>query len=92
MRALTRDRRQGRRPAWRDRVEVVEGDATSKDTLDRALAGVDVAYYFLHSMDGEGGFVERDRDLARTFGAGRRRMPASAASSTSPGSTRTRNR
>ena len=68
VRALTRDRGKVADRAWRDRVEVVEGDATSKETLDRALAGVDVAYYFLHSMDGEGGFVERDRELARTFG------------------------
>ncbi|HSO63994.1 MAG TPA: NAD(P)H-binding protein, partial [Ornithinibacter sp.] len=68
VRALTRDAAKVADRAWRDRVEVVEGDATSKETLDRALAGVDVAYYFLHSMDGEGSFVERDRDLARTFG------------------------
>lgn len=68
VRALTRDRRKVADRAWRDRVEVVEGDATSKETLDRALDGVDVAYYFLHSMDGEGSFVERDRELARTFG------------------------
>jgi uncharacterized protein YbjT (DUF2867 family) len=53
---------------WRDQVEVVEGDAASAEVLASALAGVDVAYYFLHSMDGEGGFVERDRQLARTFG------------------------
>jgi uncharacterized protein YbjT (DUF2867 family) len=68
VRVLTRDRDKVAERSWRDRVEVVEGDATSRDTLDQALAGVDVAYYFLHSMDGEGGFVERDRDLARTFG------------------------
>ena len=68
VRALTRDAAKVADRAWRDRVEVVEGDATSKETLDRALAGVDVAYYFLHSMDGEGSFVERDRGLARTFG------------------------
>jgi len=68
VRALTRDQGKVADRAWLDRVEVVEGDATSKETLDRALAGVDVAYYFLHSMDGQGSFVERDRELARTFG------------------------
>ena len=68
VRALTRDQGKVADRGWRDRVEIVEGDATSAETLDRALAGVDVAYYFLHSMDGEGGFVERDRELARTFG------------------------
>ena len=69
VRALTRDRAKVADRAWLHRVDVVEGDASSRETLDRALAGVDVAYYVLHSMDGDGDFVERDRDLARTFGA-----------------------
>ncbi len=68
VRALTRDDAKVADRWWRDRVQVVEGDAGSADTLATALEGVDVAYYFLHSMDGEGGFVERDRELAHTFG------------------------
>ncbi len=68
VRALTRDASKVSDRSWRDRVEVVEGDASSKGVLAEALAGVDVAYYFLHSMDGAGGFVERDRELARNFG------------------------
>lgn len=51
---------------WRERVEVVRGDADSDDVA-RALAGVQVAYYLLHSMDGRGDFVRRDRDLATRF-------------------------
>ena len=57
---------------WEDRVEVSEGDATERADLETALAGVDLAYYFIHSMDGSGDFVERDRRLARTFGAAAR--------------------
>lgn len=53
--------------AWRDRVEVSQGDATSDDDLAEALADVDVAYYLLHSMDGQGDFVERDREMATQF-------------------------
>jgi uncharacterized protein YbjT (DUF2867 family) len=68
VRVLTRDRAKVAGRSWIDRVDVVEGDATSKDSLDAALAGVDVAYYFLHSMDGVGDFVERDRTLATSFG------------------------
>ncbi len=68
VRALTRDAGKVADRSWRDRVEVVEGDASSQVVLATALRDVDVAYYFLHSMDGEGGFVERDRSLARTFG------------------------
>lgn len=53
--------------AWRDRVEVFQGDATRPDDLRGALDGVDVAYYLLHSMDGRGDYVARDRELARSF-------------------------
>lgn len=53
--------------AWRDRVEVRRGDAASASDLAEALAGVEVAYYLLHSMDGHGDFVARDRELATGF-------------------------
>jgi len=53
--------------AWSDRVQVVEGDASSAADCRRALDGVDVAYYLLHSMDGRGDFAERDRSMAGTF-------------------------
>lgn len=52
---------------WRDRVEVVAGDAESADDVRRALTGVDVAYYLRHSMDGRGDYRTRDRRLATTF-------------------------
>ncbi len=54
--------------AWASRVDVVEGDASSRKVLEQALDGVDVAYYLLHSMDGKAGFARRDAELARTFG------------------------
>lgn len=73
VRVLARDaRRLGARP-WARRVEFVVGDAGDPATLDRALAGVDVAYYLLHSMDGRGDFVARDRVLAVGFAAAARR-------------------
>nr|WP_237141503.1 NAD(P)H-binding protein [Serinicoccus hydrothermalis] len=53
---------------WADRVEVTEGDASERSDLQQALDGVDLAYYFIHSMDGTGDFVMRDRRLAREFG------------------------
>ncbi len=68
VRVLTRDAAKLSGRAWLDRAEVVEGDATSRTTLAEALDGVDVAYYLLHSMDSEGGFVERDREMAQGFG------------------------
>jgi uncharacterized protein YbjT (DUF2867 family) len=48
----------------------VRGDALTGEGLDAALAGVDVAYYLIHSMGGRGGdFAARDRRAAETFGA-----------------------
>lgn len=67
VRVLTRS---GNLPAaWADRVDVVRGDAGDDDDLRRALRGVDVAYYLIHSMDGGGDFAGRDRRLAERFGA-----------------------
>ncbi len=56
-----------------DEVEVVRGDALLGDGLDRALAGVEVAYYLIHSMerttaDGPS-FADRDRLAAENFAA-----------------------
>lgn len=55
--------------AWAERVEAVEGDASEPADLAKSLADVDVAYYLLHSMDGEGDFEERDREMASRFAA-----------------------
>ena len=53
--------------AWSDRVEVVEGDITDPEALDRAMAGVEVAYYLVHSMGGARAFDETDRRAAASF-------------------------
>jgi uncharacterized protein YbjT (DUF2867 family) len=58
VRALGRDRarvqealsQQGM-PAHRGEIDVVGGDALSGEGLSRALEGVDVAYYLIHSME-----------------------------------------
>jgi len=56
------------------RCEIVRGDVLEPDSLGPALAGVDVAYYLVHSMGrgGGSGFVERDRRGARNFAAAAR--------------------
>jgi uncharacterized protein YbjT (DUF2867 family) len=52
-------------------VEVLRGDAVSGEGLDTALAGVDVAYYLIHSMERPAGdaipFDERELLAARNF-------------------------
>ncbi|MDF5752602.1 SDR family oxidoreductase [Spongiactinospora sp. TRM90649] len=54
---------------WAARTEVVEADATDSDRTRRALNGVEVAYYLIHTMGGSGRFAEQDRRAARTFAA-----------------------
>ena len=67
-----------RRPdALRDRVapetEIVGGDLLDGDSLDRAMAGVDTAYYLVHSMGAHGDYREADLLAARAFGKAARR-------------------
>src|SRR5258708_25147291 len=53
-------------------AEAMRGDAVTGEGLERALAGVEVAYYLVHSMEpspGGVGFVERERLAALNFGA-----------------------
>jgi uncharacterized protein YbjT (DUF2867 family) len=54
---------------------VLRGDAATGDGLDRALDGVDVAYYFIHSLESgnEEGFAIRDKRAAENFVAAAQR-------------------
>jgi uncharacterized protein YbjT (DUF2867 family) len=61
--------------------ELVPGDVTTGAGLERALDGIDVAYYLIHSMETavDGAFAERERASASAFaaaarGAGLRRV------------------
>jgi len=60
-------RLQGR--AWSDAVEIVQGDALDYDSVLRAMDGIDVAYYLIHSLAaGKGDFEDLDRRAANNFG------------------------
>ena len=60
---------------WAGHVEVVAADAADEESLRRAMAGVDVAYYLIHAL-GTAGF-ERDRPGERaSASAGRPRRRA----------------
>jgi uncharacterized protein YbjT (DUF2867 family) len=50
-------------------IPVVRGDAATRDGLGEALEGVDVAYYFIHSLESDNpeGFAARDRRAAQNF-------------------------
>jgi uncharacterized protein YbjT (DUF2867 family) len=51
--------------------DMVEGDATLGTGLDRALDGIETAYFLIHSMEGVGGsaFVDQERHSAERFAA-----------------------
>ena len=48
-------------------VECVGADVLREDTLDAALAGIDVAYYLVHAMGSGSHFARLDREGARNF-------------------------
>jgi uncharacterized protein YbjT (DUF2867 family) len=54
-------------------TKVVAGDVLDPTSLDRALEGIDVAYYLVHSMGAHGDYIEKDRIAARNFGEAARR-------------------
>ncbi len=67
VRVMAREPLKLSRKVWPE-VEVVRGDALERTTLPAAFAGIDVAYYLIHSMTTSGhGFVERDRLAAENF-------------------------
>jgi uncharacterized protein YbjT (DUF2867 family) len=70
VRAMVRDRSSARaRELERAGIELHEGDVLAPETLRGAGAGVDVAYYLIHSMGrgGSGDFAESERAAAGAF-------------------------
>jgi len=53
--------------SWSDEVEVVQADAADPDAVRRALDGVDVAYYLIHSLGTGATFEQQDRTAAQVF-------------------------
>lgn len=49
-------------------TEVVRGDVLDRASLDRAMEGVEIAYYLVHSMGASGSFEDADREAALNFG------------------------
>jgi uncharacterized protein YbjT (DUF2867 family) len=49
------------------RTEVAGGDVMDAESLEPALAGVDTAYYFVHSMGTKKDFELEDREAAENF-------------------------
>ncbi len=67
VRCMTRTASRLRDLPWHDNVEVAEADALQPDTLTAALAGIEVAYYLIHSIDSGPDFSALDRRAANNF-------------------------
>ena len=67
VRVLVRDADPIRGRPWERDVEVVRGDLLKPETLGPAVAGMDAAYYLVHSMYGGEDFAARDRQAAGNF-------------------------
>jgi uncharacterized protein YbjT (DUF2867 family) len=52
---------------WANQVETIEADLNVDDSVGRALEGIDVAYYLVHSMGSGEGFHRRDLEMANLF-------------------------
>ena len=80
VRVLVRHPERIRDQEWAGDVEVHVGDASRDEDLARALAGVDVAYYLLHSMGDAGrttSFEAVEEQTALAFGRRARRAGVS---------------
>jgi uncharacterized protein YbjT (DUF2867 family) len=66
IRLLVRNRNKVR-PAVLPLVEIVEGDTFNEAALREALAGIDIAYYLIHSMGSGRDYEARDRLSAANF-------------------------
>ncbi len=69
VRCMVRDpsRLQGR--TWAAQVNIVRGDVLDPASLGPALAGIEVAYYLVHSLGAGRDFHDRDIRAAKSFGA-----------------------
>ncbi|MFZ9308399.1 MAG: NAD(P)H-binding protein, partial [Ilumatobacteraceae bacterium] len=67
VRVLVRTAAKVAKTQWASRAQVIEGDALDPKALDTALAGVDTAFYLLHSISTGAKFDDLEASMARTF-------------------------
>ena len=48
-------------------TRIFEGDVLEPASLKEALSGVDIAFYFVHSMGSTSNFEDADREAAKNF-------------------------
>ncbi len=67
VRVLVRDAKKIKGQSWANDVEIIEGNASNSQDLDRALAGVHTAYYLLHSINVATDFGHIESAMAKGF-------------------------
>jgi uncharacterized protein YbjT (DUF2867 family) len=67
VRAFVRDPDRVRGKKWFSQVEVFQGDLGDYSSVDKAVKGMDAAYFLVHAMYSGGDFAERERDYAENF-------------------------
>lgn len=65
VRVLVRQPERLRDVPWAASVDVVAGDLAERAAVDRAMEGIEVAYYLVHSMGGRGDFESVELEIAR---------------------------
>lgn len=50
-----------------NRVEMFQGDALDRESIEGALEGIETAYYLIHSMGSNEDFEAKDRQAAKAF-------------------------
>jgi len=50
---------------WAASVDVIEGDLADREAVDRAMDGIEVVYYLVHSMGGKSDFESTELTIAR---------------------------
>ena len=67
VRIFVRDAKKIAGQNWSESVEIIEGNAHNSQDLERALDGVDTAYYLLHSINVATNFGDIESAMAQTF-------------------------
>ena len=68
VRVLVRDQKKVAHHSWADSVEIFVGPVTDLSVTTQALAGVDTAFYLLHSINSSTKYDIVEKEMANVFG------------------------
>lgn len=68
VRVFVRDTKKVTQYSWANSVEIFAGDVRNYEDTRKALEGIDVAFYLLHSINSAIQFDQIEKEMAATFG------------------------